>query len=88
MTATEPRVWTAGDPEPPVGTTVLRADGVEVTRFELGWYPGPWNWIGITAQGPATEVKPPRSTTTVEIVDGAAKRNRIHFGRPAEGVRS
>lgn len=90
MTTTpEPRVWHAGDPEPPVGTTAVRADGVEVEHRSLGWFPGPFNWSGITSLGPATEV-PSRPVSNCEIADGAAKRNRVHFGRPAgaEGVRS
>jgi hypothetical protein len=33
--------------EPPVGTTVRTQQGSTHTRYELGWYPGPWNWAGL-----------------------------------------
>jgi hypothetical protein len=81
----EPRVYHQGDPEPPVGTTVLRADGIPVTRWQLGWMPGPYNWVGITSLGDATEVKPPRQPAgvTIELVEGAAKRDRVHLGAKA-----
>lgn len=47
-TPTEPRLLRQGDPEPPIGTTVRLADGRRRTRYELGWFPGPWNWVGLT----------------------------------------
>ncbi|GAB3376364.1 hypothetical protein [Amycolatopsis echigonensis] len=52
---TKPRVWNAGDPEPPVGTTVRTNAGHVTTRYDLGWYPGPWNWHGLLKQGSLTE---------------------------------
>lgn len=78
-TATEPRTWQAGDAEPPVGTTVRRADGREVTLYRLGWMPGPYNWVGILALGPAVEVLS-TSGPLIEVATGAAKRNRVHLG--------
>lgn len=68
MTSTAPaRQWQHGDPEPPVGTTVIRADGVRATLWDLGWFPGPYNWTGILSLGPATEDTTP--VPRVDIVD-------------------
>ena len=78
VTTTVPRVWYAGDPEPPVGTTALRADGVPVTRWRLGWMPGPYNWVGITSLGPVTEVKPPAVPVRYELVEKDTRKRADH----------
>lgn len=58
LITTAPRTWTAGDPEPAIGTTVRTSTGHRTvhTRYELGWHPGPWNWAGLLEQGPLEEV--------------------------------
>lgn len=51
------RVWNVGDPEPEVGTTVRSVHERSFTRYELGWQPGPWNWLGLLeSQAPLVEV--------------------------------
>lgn len=61
-----------GDPEPPIGTRIVRADGVRTTLRELGWFPGPYNWIGILSLGPATEDTTPMPR--VDVVDPTDKQ--------------
>lgn len=71
MTTTTARTYQAGDPEPAIGTSVIRADGTRVTRSTWGWAPGPLNWVGILSQGPAVDDTPAASTVRYEVVDNA-----------------
>lgn len=89
-TTTETRTWQAGDTEPAVGTTVIRADGVRTTRYELGWSPGPFNWIGITSLGEVRDATPVNQTRyeVIETPRETAARLKAAMRRNAFAARS